>query len=63
MADNLLKRKAIANYHMGLGWHTDGSEGDITASPENTQVMKAQKANPRRKFVKVGKAKIRIRGL
>lgn len=62
MADNLLKRKAMNNYWAGLGFYTPNA-GEIEPSAANNEAIKHQDANTRKKFVKVGKAKVRIKGM
>lgn len=62
MADNLLKRKAMNNYWAGLGFYTPNA-GEIEPSAANNEAIKHQVPNPRKKFVQVGKAKVRVRGL
>jgi hypothetical protein len=63
MADNLLKQKAMGNYWRGMGWYTGNMAGEIVGSAENNEVSKHQKPNFRKKFVKVGKSKMRIKGM
>jgi len=63
MADSLLKRKAIANYHAGMGWYSGDAGGNIVTSPANTVASKAMQSNPKKKHVMVGRARIRIKGM
>lgn len=62
MADNRLKVKAMNNYWQSLGFYAPNAD-KIESSPENNETIKHQEPNPRKKFVQVGKARIRIRGL
>ena len=62
MADNLLKRKAMNNYWAGMGWYAPNAE-EIETSPANNEAIKHQEPQSRKKFVKVGKARIRIKGM
>lgn len=61
MADNRLKMKAMANYWQGLGWYAPQAE-EIEPSPENNEAIKYS-LNQKRKHVRVGKGKFRIRGM
>ena len=62
MADNLLKRKAMNNHFARMGFYAPNA-GEIESSPANNEAIKHQEPQTRKKFVKVGKAKVRIRGL
>ena len=62
MADNLLKRKAMHNYWAQLGFYAPNA-GEIEPSPANNEAIKHQKPQTRKKFVKVGKSKHRIKGM
>jgi hypothetical protein len=62
MADNLLKRKAMNNYWAGMGWYAPNAE-EIEPSAANNEAIKHQKPNYRKKFVQMGRAKVRIRGM
>jgi len=62
MADNLLKRKAMNNYWAGLGFYAPNAE-KIESSYANNEAIKHQEPNYRKKFVQVGKAKVRIKGM
>ena len=62
MADNLLKRKAIGNYFNRMGWYSGEMSGEIEPSPEHTAIS-SKKMFVRKKYVKVGKSKMKILGM
>lgn len=53
----------MKSYWSKLGFYTGNEEEPIVPSPINTKDIQHQDANTRKKFVKVGKARIRIKGL
>ena len=63
MADNKLKLKAMKSYWSGLGYYTGNQEEQIEPSAANNEAIKHQEPQARKKFVKVGKAKFRTKGM
>jgi len=62
MADNKLKTKAMNNYWASIGLYAPNA-GEIEPSYANNEAIKHQEPQSRKKFVKVGKAKVRIKGM
>jgi len=62
MADNLLKRKVMNNHFARMGFYSPNA-GEIEPSPANSEAIKHQKPQSRKKFVQVGKARVRIKGM
>lgn len=61
MADNKLKTKAMNNYWQGLGWYSPNAE-EIEPSLENNETIKHQEPNRKKKYITVGKARVKIIG-
>lgn len=63
MADNKLKQKAMGNHFNRMGWYSGEMSGEIEPSAANNEAIKHQEPQTRKKFVRVGKAKVRIKGM